>query len=79
METCTTVFGGCQCKVLSKKSEDDLAHIACSVLNDFDYIVSWNFKHLVNVKTINKVNAVNILLGLREIKIIAPPMLEGGM
>ena len=64
--------------VLSTKSIDDLAHIACSVLNDCDYIISWNFKHLVNMKTINKVNAVNLLLGFREIKIIPPPMLLGG-
>jgi predicted nucleic acid-binding protein len=61
--------------VLSEKNRTDLTHIACAVLNDCDYIISWNFKHFVNIKTINKVNAVNLLLGYREIKIISPSML----
>jgi hypothetical protein len=64
-----------QHNVLRKKSLDDLTHIACSVINNCDYIVSWNFQHFVNIKTINKVNAVNLLLGLREVKIVSPPML----
>jgi predicted nucleic acid-binding protein len=62
-------------EVLNKKERDDLIHIACSVLNNCDYIVSWNFKHFVNIKTIRKVNSVNLLLGLREVKIVSPPML----
>jgi len=64
-----------QYNVLSKKNMVDLAHIACAVSNDCDYIISWNFKHFVNIKTINRVNAVNLLLGYREIKIISPSML----
>jgi len=68
-----------QHEVLSKKSMDDLVHIACSVLNGCNYIISWNFKHLVNMKTINKVNGVNLLLGFQEIKIVPPPMLLQGI
>ena len=66
-------------KVLRDKSIDDLTHIACSVLNDCDYIVSWNFKHFVNIKTVIKVNSVNVLLGFREVKIVPPPMMLGGV
>jgi len=65
-------------KVLNNKSIDDLTHIACSVLNDCDYILSWNFKHFVNIKTIIKVNSVNLLLGFREVKIVPPSMILGG-
>ena len=65
-------------KVLSDKNIDDLIHIACSVLNDCDYIISWNFKHFVNIRTISKVNSVNLLLGFREVKIIPPSMMLGG-
>lgn len=61
--------------VLKSKSRDDCRHIAIATVNDCDFIVSWNFKHLVNVKTIDKVQAVNKLLGYREIKIVPPPML----
>ncbi|MDR2719308.1 MAG: PIN domain-containing protein [Nitrososphaerota archaeon] len=64
-----------QHEVLRKKDRDDLIHIACSVSNNCDYIVSWNFNHMVNIKTINKVNSVNLLCGYREVKIVPPQML----
>jgi len=64
--------------VLKEKSRDDCRHIALATINDCDYIASWNFKHFVNIKTIDKVQAVNKLLGYREIKIVPPPMLLGG-
>ena len=64
--------------VLKEKCRDDCRHIALATINDCDYIISWNFKHFVNVKTIDKVQAVNKLLGYREIKIVPPPMLSGG-
>ena len=64
--------------VLKEKNRDDCRHIALATMNECDYIVSWNFKHFVNVKTIDKVQAVNKLLGYKEIKIVPPPMLLGG-
>jgi len=64
--------------VLKEKSRDDCRHIALATVNECDYIVSWNFKHFVNIKTIDKVQAVNKLLGYNEIRIVPPPMLSGG-
>ena len=61
--------------VLKEKSLDDCLHIAYAVINNCDAIVSWNFKHLVNFKTINKVKVVNTLHRYREIGIISPTML----
>ena len=61
--------------VLSDKSFDDCMHIAFAVVNNCDIIVSWNFKHLVNVKTINKVKIVNAINQYREISIVPPTML----
>lgn len=63
--------------VLMKKSIDDLTHIAAATLNDCRYIVSWNFKHFVNPKTINAVNAINITLNLPQIGIFSPTMMLG--
>ncbi len=57
---------------------DDLRHISVAVIADCDFIVSWNFKHFVNVNVINKVQAVNKLLGYYEITIIPPSMLLEG-
>ncbi len=45
--------------VLKEKSIDDLIHIASATLNGCHYIVSWNFKHFVNPKTIKAVNLIN--------------------
>jgi predicted nucleic acid-binding protein len=64
-----------QYEVLRKKDRDDLLHIACCVSNVCDYLVSWNFAHMVNIRTINKVNSVNLLCGFREVKIVSPQML----
>ncbi|MDR0937004.1 MAG: PIN domain nuclease [Oscillospiraceae bacterium] len=65
-------------KVLTGKSTDDLRHIAIAVLSDCDIIVSWNFKHFVNVKTIDAVNTVNIRNYLPQVKIVSPQLLLGG-
>jgi hypothetical protein len=43
-------------------------------------LVSWNFKHMVNLTTISGVKSVNALAGYREMPIYTPTMLiSGGM
>ena len=64
--------------VLTEKSIDDLLHIAIATLNDCRYILSWNFKHFVNPKTINAVWAINKIKNLPEINIVSPSMMLGG-
>ncbi|MDL2234636.1 type II toxin-antitoxin system VapC family toxin [Christensenellaceae bacterium OttesenSCG-928-L17] len=64
--------------VLREKSLDDCLHIATAVVNDCDLIVSWNFKHLVNFKTISKVRVVNAINRYKEIGIVSPTMLVEG-
>ncbi|MDR2727937.1 MAG: PIN domain-containing protein [Chitinispirillales bacterium] len=64
--------------VLNHNSIDDCRHIAFAVVNNCDIIVSWNFKHLVNYRTINKVKIVNAINQYREISIMSPTMLIGG-
>ena len=61
--------------VLKEKSLDDCLHIAFAVISYCDAIVSWNFKHLVNFKTIDKVRVVNAINRYKEISIISPTML----
>lgn len=64
--------------VLTEKSIDDLLHIAIATLNDCHYILSWNFKHFVNPKTIRTVWAINKMIYLPEINIVSPSMMLGG-
>ena len=61
--------------VLKEKNHDDCMHIAFAAVYNCDVIVSWNFKHLVNFKTINKVKVVNAINNYREISIVTPTML----
>ena len=64
--------------VLNPKSRDDCRHIAIATITECKYIVSWNFKHFVNIKTINKVQAVNKLMNYNEINILPPSMMLEG-
>lgn len=64
--------------MLKEKSRDDLRHISLAVIAECDYIISWNFKHFVNIRTINKVQAVNKLVGYHDISILPPSMLVEG-
>ncbi|MBI5043990.1 MAG: PIN domain-containing protein [Nitrospirae bacterium] len=58
--------------VFSEKYIDDALHVAIATCHDVSYVVSWNFEHLVKVKTRKTVNLVNILEGYKEIEIISP-------
>jgi hypothetical protein len=58
--------------VFPEKYIDDALHVAIASFNQISYIVSWNFEHLVKVKTGRVVNSVNILEGFREIEIVSP-------
>ena len=60
--------------VLKQKSIADCRHIAHAVVNHCDAVVSWNFEHLANFKTINKVKVVNAMFHYKEISIMPPTM-----
>ena len=64
--------------ILRQKSFDDCQHIAYACVHNCDMLVSWNFKHLVNIKTISGVKSVNALAGYREMPIYTPTILISG-
>ncbi|MCL1946349.1 MAG: type II toxin-antitoxin system VapC family toxin [Chitinivibrionia bacterium] len=59
-------------KVVGEASSDDCTHIATATINGIDFLVSWNFKHIVNVKRIKNYNSVNIKNGYRSLEIRSP-------
>jgi len=59
-------------KVVGETSIDDCRHIACATINKVDYLVSWNFKHIVNVFRIRGYNAINIKNGYIQLDIRSP-------
>ena len=58
--------------VMTSKSKDDCFHIACAVISKCNMLLSWNFKHLVRVKTVDGVRIINKRLGYDEIGIYSP-------
>ena len=58
--------------IFSEKYIDDARHVAIASFYEVNYLISWNFEHLVKVKTRKLVNSVNILKGFGEIEIISP-------
>ena len=61
--------------ILRRKSFDDCQHIAAAILAGCDIITSWNFKHIVNIKTIHGIRAVTNLEGYKNIDILSPTVL----
>ena len=58
--------------VVGKTSREDCFHIAIATIHKADILVSWNFKHIVNVIRIRGYNAVNLKLGYSSIDIRSP-------
>ena len=50
----------------------DAMHIAIASLNGIDYLLSWNFRHLVRRRTRDVVDMVNTMRGMRHISIATP-------
>lgn len=58
--------------VVGQTSYDDCLHIAIATISQLDLLVSWNFKHIVNVKRILGYNSVNIKNGYHILDIRSP-------
>lgn len=56
-------------KILSKEINDTI-HIACASLNYMDAVVSWNFKHFLNLETIIDVHRINKKSNLKLIEVV---------
>ena len=65
--------------ILTQKSYDDCVHIASSLVYDCTCIVSWNFKHIVNMKMMNGVKLVAAQTGYGFATFICTPsyLMEG--
>ncbi len=59
-------------EVVGKSSRADCIHIALATINVADILVSWNFKHIVNINRIRGYNAVNNEIGYPRLEIRTP-------
>ncbi|MDO8723299.1 MAG: type II toxin-antitoxin system VapC family toxin [Syntrophales bacterium] len=58
--------------IFPEKYIEDALHVAVATCHEISYIVSWNFEHLVKVKTRKTVSLSNILAGYKEVEIVSP-------
>ena len=59
--------------VIPEQKFDDAIHIAICTIKDFDILLSWNFRHIANIKKQIKVNNINKEQGyLKELYLLNP-------
>ena len=63
--------------IVPGKYKDDALHISAATVFACNAVVSWNFKHMVKLKTILGVNGINKLMGYGEIEILPPNIVIG--
>ena len=59
-------------KIIPIKYRTDGIHIAMATINDLDIIVSYNFQHIVKLKTIIGTESINLREGYKRIGIYSP-------
>ncbi|MCL2149317.1 MAG: PIN domain nuclease [Dehalococcoidia bacterium] len=66
--------------ILKEKNFGDCRHIAAALISGCDIIVSWNFKHIVNIKTIQGTRKIAATGGYKDIIICTPStLIDGGI
>jgi predicted nucleic acid-binding protein len=65
-------------KIVPPAYDDDARHVAICTVARIGFLVSWNFKHLANVKRESGFNAVNLLQGYPVLRILPPSSLIHG-
>jgi len=65
-------------RVLPPKSLNDCRHIAIASISGCKYILSWNMKHFVKLKTIEMVQTINGKLGVFQPIILTPSIFIRG-
>ena len=61
--------------VFPRRYRTDALHVAIATVCGVRNLVSWNFRHLVRLRTRREVDLVNALKGYMPIEILAPPEL----
>ena len=59
-------------QVVGPTSKADCQHIAIATISKVDVLVSWNFKHIVNLKRIRGYNSVNLKHNYAMLEIRTP-------
>lgn len=61
--------------IMPKEAEGDAAHLAMASFYEIDYLLTWNCKHLANIKKKRHIEVINKRLNLFVPELITPHML----
>jgi len=62
-------------EIFPEKYFDDALHTALASANQISILLSWNFTHLVKIRTRRMVSLINTIHNYNPIEIISPPEL----
>jgi predicted nucleic acid-binding protein len=62
-------------EIFPEKYFDDALHVALASVNQIGILISWNFTHLVKLKTRRLVTVVNLKEDYMPVEIVSPPEL----
>jgi hypothetical protein len=63
--------------ILGSDRKADAEHIASASVADVDFVVSWNFRHIVHFEKIIGYQAVNLMNGYKQIRVYSPREVVG--
>ena len=62
-----------EARVVPASKPEDAGHVAAAFIEEMDVLVSWNFRHIANVRRAERFNAVAVLAGYhRSLRIVSP-------
>lgn len=64
-------------KLIPETFKDDAIHIATATVNHCNFLISWNFKHIVRAKVIWGVHLINHREGYGLIELVSPKLFLG--
>ena len=65
-------------RILPSKNIYDALHVACTIVEKTDYLVSWNYRHLANINKERRLSEKNHKLGYSHpLRIVTPIELIG--
>jgi len=59
-------------KIIPAKNFNDAQHIAIATVYKLNALISYNFEHIIRLKTVKAINQLNKQLGYQEINLVIP-------
>jgi len=64
-------------RALPASKVEDAQHVAVAVVNELDVLVSWNYRHLVNVRRREMFHQISVMNGYyKPLHVVTPPELN---